>query len=459
MLKKLTLRNFRAFRNQTFHFGKFNVFVGPNNSGKSSALSALNMIAQTVLNNDVSQSPLILNGPFDSLGTYLDLVHGGRSNTPMGFDLSFFEFEIRIEFKYRSQRREIEIVRYELYENERQVLFYSSRKDSFDFRLFGKDVDRLIQGTRKVRPAFRNLAPINSSYSLQMMRRFREEDVPESVLGLLRRADRAITQARIRLRRSFSSFDSLSPIREKPERTYLYSGERAERIGTTGANTALLLANDTSKRGGESKGIEEYISKWFQLTGIANGIRIDSISPRHFELVLVDFDNTKHNLSDVGFGCSQVLPVLASALNIYSIQVAPDRGNPILLVQEPEIHLHPNAQASLGSFFAGVVPDQGQLFIETHSDNLILRLARHVADGTIDENEMRIFYVHRQNSESLVHDIEIQEDGTFSQEWPGGFFPQRQSESLALAQQSSRAKDNSRREIQLIFEYAERARR
>lgn len=417
------------------------------------------MIAQTVLNSDVSQTPLVLNGPFDSLGTYLDLVHGGRSNTPLGFDLAYDEYEIKVDLKYRSQRREIEIVRYELYENRRSVLNYAARKDSFDVRIFGQDIEQLLPGARKIRPVFRNLLPWNTAYTMQLVRRFKEDEVPEHLLSTLRRADRALGVARIRLRRAFSSFDSLSPVREKPERTYLYSGETAERIGTTGANTALLLANDTSKRGGESKGIEEYISRWFQVTGIAQAIRIDSISPRHFELVLVDFDGAKHNLSDVGFGCSQVLPVLASALNVFSRSSGPEARSPVLLIQEPEIHLHPNAQASLGSFFAGVVPADGQIFLETHSDNLILRLARHVADGTISDQQLKIFYVHRKEAESLVHDIEVQEDGTFSSDWPGGFFPQRQSESLALAQQSRKALTATKNEIQLIFDYAERNRR
>lgn len=415
-------------------------------------MSALNLIAQTVLGSEINQTPLIINGPFDSLGTYLDMVHGNRSNTPIGIDISFDEFEIRLEFKYRSQRREIEIVKYELFENEKSSFYYSTTSKSFDLKIFGQDIERAVPGFRKFRPSFRNLVPSSSSLSLHLMRRLREDELPEPVYNRIRRVERSLSLARSKLRQAFSDFDSLSPFRDKPERTYLYSGETARRIGTTGANTALLLANDTAKRGGVSKGIEDAISRWFQVTGIAQAVRIDSISPRHFELVLVDFNGLKHNISDVGFGCSQVLPVLAAALNIFS-HTSHERSNPVLIIQEPEIHLHPNAQASLGSFFAGLVPINGQLFLETHSDNLIIRLARHVADGTISAESLKIFFVHRQGSGSIVHDIEIGKDGTFSSDWPGGFFPQRQSESLALAQQSVRPTAESRSEIQLMFRY------
>lgn len=452
MLRSLTLRNFRAFKQQRFDFGRFNVFVGPNNSGKSSALSALNMIAQTVLSSELNQTPLVLNGDFDSLGTFMDMVHGGRSNTPMAIELVFDEFEVRAEFKYRSQRREIEITRYELFEKNRSIFLYTSKKDSFDLKLSGHYIEKLVPHQRKIRPAFRNFMPANANYAMAAVRKRSENgDISEVNFGRLRRADRAIMLARSRLRRSFIDFDSLSPFREKPERTYLYSGETAQRIGTTGSNTALLMASDASKRGAESKGLQAAISRWFRLSNIADGIEIDSISPRHFEIVLVDFNGSKHNISDVGFGCSQVLPVLVSALNVYSNRNRL-HSDPVLLIQEPEIHLHPNAQASLGSFFAGIVPTDGQIFIETHSDNLILRLARHVSDGTISGDDIQIFYVHKPDGHSIVTNVKVSEEGYLSEKWPGGFFPQRQSESLALAQQSEKSKARSRSEIQLIFD-------
>ncbi len=451
MIRSLTLRNFRAFRNQTFRFGRFNIFVGPNNSGKSSALSALNMIAQTVLSSELNQTPLVLNGDFDSLGTYLDMVHGGRANTPMGIDLQFDDYEIRIEFKYRSQRREIEIVRWELFDKKNSIFSYSSKGDSFEVKLLGQAIERILPNARKQRPVFRNLMPSTANYSSLIFSRMQEDKLSDSTFGQLRRADRALNQARLRLRRSFSHFDSLSPFREKPERTYLYSGVTAERIGTTGANTATLMASDAARRGSESKGLQSAISNWFKLSNIAKSIQIDTIGPRHFEIVLVDFDERKHNISDVGFGCSQVLPVLAATLNVFRQRVR-TMGNPTLIVQEPEIHLHPNAQAALGSFFAGIVPEDGQLFLETHSDNLILRLARHVADSTIDHSDIRVFYVHKIDAISRVNLVSIDDEGFFSSDWPGGFFPQRQSESLALAQQSDKSKERSRHEIQLIFE-------
>jgi len=72
MIESLTHGNFRAFKSQQFYFSKLNIFVGPNNSGKSSAISALNVLAQTMAGSVVGASPIVLNGQFDQLGTFKD---------------------------------------------------------------------------------------------------------------------------------------------------------------------------------------------------------------------------------------------------------------------------------------------------------------------------------------------------------------------------------------------------
>jgi predicted ATPase len=152
----------------------------------------------------------------------------------------------------------------------------------------------------------------------------------------------------------------------------------------------------------------------------------------------------------VGFGCSQVLPVLTAGLNLFA-----DDGretNRILLVQEPEIHLHPNAQAALGSFFVNLVQTEGQVFIETHSDSLVLRIARHVAMEHIKPSDVSIFFVSDELDNRVVP-ISITEDGRFDPEWPGGFFPQRQIESFELARAAAGIPRRSAR--QLAFSYPE----
>ena len=76
MLKGLRLRNFRAFQEHSFDFSRLNIFVGANSTGKSSAISAINFIAQSILQNDVSSGPLSLNNQYEQLGTFQDVIYG-----------------------------------------------------------------------------------------------------------------------------------------------------------------------------------------------------------------------------------------------------------------------------------------------------------------------------------------------------------------------------------------------
>src|SRR5476651_987710 len=113
MIDFIELGNFRAFRNQRFDFGRINIFVGPNNAGKSSALSAINLIAQTVQERP-RDVPLALTGRYDDLGTFHDIVHGNNPRTKLNLKFGSNRFAYSIQFKYRTQRREIEIARYEI---------------------------------------------------------------------------------------------------------------------------------------------------------------------------------------------------------------------------------------------------------------------------------------------------------------------------------------------------------
>jgi predicted ATPase len=124
------------------------------------------------------------------------------------------------------------------------------------------------------------------------------------------------------------------------------------------------------------------------------------------------------------------------------------------VVQEPEIHLHPNAQASLASFFVSLFQQTGQLFIETHSDALVLRIARHVALKELNPKDVAVFFFTNTSEGKIVEQLTITDRGTFAPPWPGGFFPQREVETLGLAR-ARNAKPKDAVAQQLEFKYPE----
>jgi hypothetical protein len=408
-------------------------------------------LAQTISNRELESTPLVLNGAFHELGTYIDVVNGNNPRRKIEIEVDFDRYKLRMEFKYRSQRREIDLSDFELTERGKPVVRYTLKKDAFDVIIKGKVIERLLPNYKKRKPRFNGFWPV----SIMPLDYFRTSELRQSnAYREIRDADIALMGARRRLVRYFDNFDSISPFRDQPQRTYLYSGETAGKVGVSGSNMATMLASDASKRGGAKKDLVETISAWFQYTGIAEGISVQSLTPRHFEICLMSNDGSKHNICDVGFGCSQVLPVLVGGLNLFDPSQDNSNGK-ILVVQEPEIHLHPDAQAAMGSFFASLASTGGQIFIETHSDNLILRVARHVALGDLAPEDVAIFYVADQG-EKRVTQIGISPMGAFEPPFPNGFFPQRQAESLSLAKAAMLRRER-KPEQQLAFKYPDAA--
>ena len=127
-------------------------------------------------------------------------------------------------------------------------------------------------------------------------------------------------------------------------------------------------------------------------------------------------------IQDVGFGVGQVIPVLAELIKT---------TGGLLLLEEPELHLHPQAQAELGQLLAEAVQarESFQLIAETHSEHVVLRLRRLVREGKLPHDLVQILYVDQnEEGKSSIIELPIDEYGEFTEDWPGGFFEERMNE-------------------------------
>jgi predicted ATPase len=440
MISSLRLENFKAFERASLDLRPITVLLGPNNSGKSSIMASLRLLVQTVESFD-SSVPLLLNGILGDFGTYKDIVYQNHRGKKIEIELDLTPLkrratwglgsgdvvQIKLAFKFRTGRREIILKNFELRQNG-SVVFSS---------IYSEEAERQIVnhiGSREVPQSLRaalSRAMRVQNFIPQNLNIFTAREVLGSIMEGFMKGD---TEQSLRSLSRLSSFigfhlrdtEYVGAMRVPPARTYLYTGERRGRIGANGENASNILVLDNSRGKSKSKDILGKIGLWLSSSGMASGIKIETLSDRHYE-IKVQHPITKEyqNFADVGFGHSQVLPVLVGGYNL--------NEGATYLVEQPEIHLHPKAQAELGNFFLELYGRGVQVLLETHSEHLILRLQRHVAAGVINPKDIVFYYVHADGDRKCLVKMNTDGEGKFVNEWPGGFFPERLEEAKELA--------------------------
>ena len=168
----------------------------------------------------------------------------------------------------------------------------------------------------------------------------------------------------------------------------------------------------------------EHLSDWLKHIGVADNIFTDD------GYIFVSQNNNKLKLENVGVGVSQVLPVLLSCM----IKTNTEK-NEIILLEQPELHLHPSAQANLADFFiATSLSGNKNLFIETHSEHVVNRIkTKKVEISNFDNDKIKIYFASKIGDETTLKSIKIGTSGEYVvDDYPDGFFDQAQKEAYSL---------------------------
>jgi len=372
MIKELQIQNFKCFQDSPqFSFEKLNLLTGINGRGKSSLLQTFLILSQSARkNSDLKQ--LYINDDFIQLGNFDDIKNSETTREKnIHFNLKFSSLQLK-EAKFEFKENESDALLAEL----KEILIIDS-----------KDLITTQQKSTK---------ELN---------------------------DNLLTLVDILKKIHFVSADRLGPVK------YVDKSNLPEfiNVGTTGEHCInilnnsdkLPLVNDNLYLGQDAKSVIQQTEEW--LNYILEGAKIEIIGKDKQSSVLSLLINSRKNSysykpNNVGFGYSYILPLVLTGL------IA--KEGEIIIVENPEAHLHPRAQSKITEFFAKVASCGIQVFIESHSEHILngLRVCALNPNIAISNNDISITYF---NEGFTPKTLSVDEKGKI-ENWPEGFFDQQE---------------------------------
>lgn len=238
----------------------------------------------------------------------------------------------------------------------------------------------------------------------------------------------------------------LGPLRDDPRVIYaLPPTPDVPDVGIKGQYTAVVLDRnkdrqtefiDPSTGSKRNTSLQEAVITWLKHMDMLQSVSTREEGKLGYKLtVRVSGLERELDLTTVGVGVSQVLPILVMAL-----LASP---NDLLIFEQPEIHLHPKVQSLLGDFFLSIGQLGKQCLIETHSEYLVNRLRFRIAEADGDEilKLVKMYFVERKDNTSSLREVQTNEYGAIL-EWPAGFFDEGALQAESIIRSSSQKRKN-----------------
>jgi predicted ATPase len=392
MWTRLHLEHFKCFERLALPLAPLTLLTGLNAAGKSTVIQAMALLNQTIRENEWGDC-LLLNGTSVRLGTVGDVINDLKGRT--SFKIGIESESICCEWTAVSE--------------DRSTLIARIAEASVGDALFKWASDASPNGE----PNLHRLIPSGlQEPQLSMARRIAEELRELTYISAERIGPREVYE----------------PFSEDEERT----------VGVQGERTAYYLFKHQTKLTRETLRIEgtppqlpRQTEAWLAHFFPGAGFRVEPVAGANLVVMSmrahhsIDF----HRPQNVGFGLTHILPILAACLGA-------NEGS-VVLIDNPEAHLHPSGQAAIGRFLAMIAHSGVQLVVETHSDHVLNGIRRAVRDAVIRPEDLALhFFTSVETGEEMRPEVTSPAINTRGQidRWPNGFFDQFDKDMMVLAE-------------------------
>ena len=429
-----------------FSFDGLTLLAGANSSGKSSIIQALLLLKQTL--EASSDDVISLQGEYVNARELSELIHNNsQKGTTIVLQWSMEEMskvsDVSVFMRYSSLEtidhvsmtitlKNIEssitvidfILGFETQnKTESMVVHYNSKTKRYDLTSTMYNVNKsfvnssMHNGKVSVKGCkvdFLNFFPIFISSA--------DEKLKEKEFTLL-----VMKDMRLFLSSYLRNIYYIGPNRISPELDRYYASDTVmDRVDSTGSNTRYILAEQKNKLVGD-KTLSENVNSWVRQLGLADGVSANRDSDtRHYRTSVSVNGKLKVDLCNTGFGNSQILPILVQGL------LAPQGS--LLIIEDPEVHMHPAVQSAMTDFFIAMAKEGKNLIIETHSDHIVTRIRRRVIENPDIRNILHICYVENVKGHSEYLTLEMDDQASFKRYpvLPKGFMDAQDEDFRAI---------------------------
>ncbi len=408
MIKEFVLHDVRCFQGeQRAKLGPITLLVGENSTGKTTFLGCYRVLHRLISRSAVSGDPVDFNQEPFAMGSFREIVRSGRGRTgrieqfKLGFSImprpssGLRSYPLLVTFSEAGSQPVVTSIHIQFKEH----VFLSIRRSSS-----GGTILEIPE-----RKASIDYAIDNWVYLLDHLLRpnghlLESEDVRavvESLSGLLRGRESPVGW-RLWLP-DISQVVPIAPLRSKPKRTYDPVREAA---APDGEHIPMLMMRLDRTEKDDWSSLHDDLLEFGQDSGLFSDIKVRSHGRQMsdpFQLQVKVRSGSYANIMDVGYGVSQSLPILVD------VRRASRRT---FLLQQPEVHLHPRAQASLAGLFAeSWRKNKNRFLIETHSDYIVDRIRILMRKGVLRPDDVSILYFEPNRTSVVIHNISLDGDG------------------------------------------------